>query len=108
MNTMSDLILRRPRSLRARLEGWPRERPRLWPSFETADYRPLPTLPRERGRVGRGISIIGPLRMRAIFLRVPERSLERERNSRQPVLPKTLDNFRYRSTHPTPRASRSV
>src|SRR5260221_403643 len=31
----SDLILRRPRSLRDRLEGWPRARSRLWPSFET-------------------------------------------------------------------------
>src|SRR5712691_7535031 len=31
----SDLILRRPRSLRGRLEGWPQARSRLWPSFET-------------------------------------------------------------------------
>src|SRR5712692_3772425 len=30
----SDLILRRPRSSRGRLEGWPRARSRLWPSFE--------------------------------------------------------------------------
>src|SRR5260370_29991500 len=33
--TPSDLILRRPRSSRGRLEGWPRARCRLWPSFET-------------------------------------------------------------------------
>ncbi len=31
----SDLILRRPRSSRGRLEGWPQARYRLWPSFET-------------------------------------------------------------------------
>src|SRR5262244_4246004 len=31
----SYLILRRPRSWRGRLEGWPQARSRLWPSFET-------------------------------------------------------------------------
>src|SRR5713226_1343337 len=31
----SDLILRRPRSSRGRLEGWPLARSRSWPSFET-------------------------------------------------------------------------
>jgi hypothetical protein len=31
----SDLILRRLRSSRGRLEGWPRAWSRLWPSFET-------------------------------------------------------------------------
>src|SRR5258707_15848134 len=31
----SDLILRRPRSSRGRLEGWPQARPRPLPSFET-------------------------------------------------------------------------
>jgi len=32
---LSDLIVRRPRSSRGRLEGWPRARSCLWPSFET-------------------------------------------------------------------------
>src|SRR5262249_23607703 len=34
----SDLILRRPRSSRGRLEGWPLARPRPWPSFETPTF----------------------------------------------------------------------
>jgi len=32
---IEDLIMRRLRSSRGRLEGWPRARSRLWPSFET-------------------------------------------------------------------------
>src|SRR5258707_4585797 len=35
----ADLILRRPRSSRGRLEGWPRARSRLQPSFETPASR---------------------------------------------------------------------
>ena len=35
----SDLIPRRPRSSRGRLEGWPRARSRLWPSFENLRTR---------------------------------------------------------------------
>src|SRR5712671_3426278 len=34
----SDLILRRPRSWRGRLEGWPRARSHLWPSFERPSF----------------------------------------------------------------------